>query len=259
MRRDRKPPLNVIISRAAAVLRALKDNSAGLEPADIAERANIPLETAQQLLIVLASNGLISSTGASTRLQLGPAFIRLAASMGSKLIELVNPIIVRLSYDLRETVDLAVLQESSVLFIHQIVGPQRLRAVSAVGEFFPLHCTANGKAILAALEKSAVLRLVPSTLQPFTTKTITSRRALLRQLEKIRDMGVAFDVGEHTLGICAIGASIRDFAGHHLAISVPVPSVRFYDNRGAITDRLLSARHELQQRITKMQAIADWR
>src|SRR3954447_26449380 len=104
MRRNRKPPLNVIISRAAAVLRALKDSSAGLEPADIAERANIPVETAHQLLIILESNGLVSST-ASARLQLGPAFMRLAASMGLTLVEVVNPIIVRLSYELRETVD----------------------------------------------------------------------------------------------------------------------------------------------------------
>jgi DNA-binding IclR family transcriptional regulator len=258
MNRDSNAQLKEVIARAAAVLRTLKDSPAGLEPADIAGRANMPIAAAEQLLIVLESNGLVSGTGVSSRLQLGPAFVRLAASMGPKLVDLVNPLIARLSHELRETVDLAVLQDSSVLFIHQVAGPQRLRAVSAVGESFPLYCTANGKAILATLEKPEILRLLPKALQALTTQTISTRRALLPELAKIRETGVAFDVGEHTLGICAIGTAIRDFAGHHLAISVPVPSVRFYDNRDAIAARLLCARDELQQRITKMQAVADW-
>jgi DNA-binding IclR family transcriptional regulator len=257
--KDRNAPLNEVIARAAAVLRTLKDTGDGLDRQDVAQRANIPIEAAEPLLLALESQGLVRSTGAAGRLELGPAFARLAASMGSKLVELANPIIARFSHELRETVDLAVLNENTVLFIHQIVGPQRLRAVSAVGESFPLYCTANGKAILAALTRSELLRLVPKALPPYTTQTITTRRALLPHLESIRASGVAYDLGEHTLGICAVGAAVRDFAGHHLAISVPVPSVRFYDNRETIATRLLSTRDHLQDRIIKTQAIADWR
>jgi DNA-binding IclR family transcriptional regulator len=257
MSRDGNIRWSEVIAHAAAVLRALKDSESGLDPADIAERIRLPIRSVQRLLVALESSGLISSAGDSRRRQLGPAFVRLAASIGSKLIEIADPVIARLSSELRETVDLAILRGDGVLFIHQFIGPQRLRAVSAVGELFPLHCTANGKAILAALKKTEMLRLVPKSLPAFTANTITTRSALLAELHKIRESGVAFDQGEHTLGICAVGAAIHDAAGHQLAISVPVPSVRFYDNRDVIADRLLSARSELQQRILKTRAIAE--
>ena len=38
------------------------------------------------------------------------------------------------------------VKKDHLVFIDQVIGSQRLRTVSAVGETFPLHCTANGKA-----------------------------------------------------------------------------------------------------------------
>ena len=55
------------------------------------------------------------------------------------------------SRDVKETVDLAVLEHDHVRFVHQIAAIQRLRAVSSVGAVFPAHSTANGKALLAEL------------------------------------------------------------------------------------------------------------
>ena len=46
------------------------------------------------------------------------------------------------------------------MFVDQVIGSQRLRAVSAVGETFPLYCTANGKAYLAALDDAAIAQLI---------------------------------------------------------------------------------------------------
>ena len=46
-------------------------------------------------------------------------------------------------------------------FVDQVPAPRRLRATSAVGELFPLHCTANGKALLAALPAAEAAALLP--------------------------------------------------------------------------------------------------
>ena len=56
------------------------------------------------------------------------------------------------SHRTQETVDLAVLRGDALVFIDQIAGTQRLRAVSSIGEAFPLTSTANGKACLALLD-----------------------------------------------------------------------------------------------------------
>ena len=56
-----------------------------------------------------------------------------------------------MSEELHETVDLSTVKKDHLVFIDQVVGSQRLRTASAVGETFPLYCTANGKAYLAQL------------------------------------------------------------------------------------------------------------
>jgi hypothetical protein len=53
-------------------------------------------------------------------------------------------------------VDLSVLRAGQMWFIDQIESAHRLRAVSAVGERFRLHDTANGKAALALLGAAEV-------------------------------------------------------------------------------------------------------
>ena len=108
-----------------------------------------------------------------------------------------------------------------------MIGPQRLRTVSAVGETFPLYCTANGKAYLAALDEVAVARLIGTSFERRTANTITRLVDLLKELKVVRKTGVAFDREEHTLGICAAGVVMRDPLGNDLAISVPVPAQRF--------------------------------
>ena len=73
----------------------------------------------------------------------------LAAAVHSDLREEIRPFLIQLSNLVNETVDLSVLDNGKVLFVDQIVAPHPLQATSQPGVSFPLHCTANGKAILA--------------------------------------------------------------------------------------------------------------
>jgi DNA-binding IclR family transcriptional regulator len=74
--------------------------------------------------------------------------------------QITRPIMSELSQAVGETVDLSVLKGSVAIFTDQVQGIHRLRAVSAIGETFPLHCTANGKAILSVLSDDKVARLL---------------------------------------------------------------------------------------------------
>ena len=56
--------------------------------------------------------------------------------------------------------------------------------ISRVGASSPIHCTAVGKAILATMPRSRVEELLPELhLERFTRRTMTSREALLKELE----------------------------------------------------------------------------
>ena len=127
--------------------------------------------------------------------------------------------------------------------------PQRLRAVSAVGETFPLYCTANGKAYLAGLDEVAVARLIGTSFERRTPNTITRLNDLLKELKAARKSGVALDLEEHTLGICAAGVVTRDLLGNDIAISVPVPAQRFHQQQKLIVERLLATRRALEEHL----------
>ena len=140
-----------VIARAATILRALEDENAGLSLGQIAQRVNLARSTVQRIVSALETEKLVIAATPNGRVRLGPTILRLAASVRSDFIALARPFLERLSEELHETVDLSTVGKDHLVFIDQVIGPQRLRTVSAVGETFPLYCTANGKAYLAQL------------------------------------------------------------------------------------------------------------
>ncbi|MEJ2432971.1 MAG: IclR family transcriptional regulator [Pseudolabrys sp.] len=235
-----------VIARAATILRALEDEHKGLSLGQIAQRVNLARSTVQRIVAALEMEKLVIAATPNGRVRLGPAILRLAASVRCDLLALARPFLERLSAELHETVDLAMVKKDHLIFIDQVTGSQRLRAVSAVGETFPLYCTANGKGYLAQLTDAGVEKLIGRTYEPRTPHTLTRLDALLEDLAAARREGVAYDREEHTLGICAAGVALHDPLGNPMAISVPVPSQRFEDRASLIAERLIATKHAME-------------
>jgi DNA-binding IclR family transcriptional regulator len=213
------------IARAGSVLRALEVAPHGLALGELSAAVDLPKSTVHRLVAALTEEDLVA-TAADGRIRLGAGLARLGAATQGALADTVRPALQALRSGLDETADLAVLDGASVRFIDQLPAPHRLRAVSAIGSTFPLHCTANGKALLAARTDDQVRALLPERLDRFTPATITRRVDLLAQLGRIRRDEVAFDREEHTEGITAVSAVVRDATGPVAAISVPAPTQR---------------------------------
>jgi DNA-binding IclR family transcriptional regulator len=238
-----------VIARAAAILRALEKQPAGLSLGQIAQRVELARSTVQRIVAALAAEKLLIAASPTGRVRLGPTILRLAASARTDFVAIARPFLIRLSDELSETVDLATIRKDRLVFVDQVIGSQRLRAVSAVGETFPLYCTANGKAYLAELDEVAIARLIGTSFERRTARTITRLDELLRELKAVRKAGVAFDLEEHTLGICAAGVVTRDLLGNAIAISVPVPTQRFQRRQRLIAERLIATRRALEQQL----------
>jgi DNA-binding IclR family transcriptional regulator len=228
------------IARAAAILRALERAPEGLGLGPLAAAVELPKSTVHRLVGALAEEELVDQ-GEDGRVRLGGGLARLAAAGREALADRLRPVLVELRRELDETVDLAVLDGAGARFVDQVPAPHRLRAASAVGEVFPLHCTANGKALLAALPEERVAALLPERLPRLTPRTIASREDLLEQLRAVRRDGFAVDREEHTEGICAVGAAVLDAAGPVAAISVPVPAQRFGGREGELAEKVRAA------------------
>lgn len=231
-----------VIARAANVLRALEDEANGLSLGEIAQRVGLARSTVQRIVAALAQEQFVIAATPKSRVRLGPALIRLASATKMELNRLVRPYMETLARELNETIDLSVTQGKTAVFVEQIPGNHRLRAVSAVGERFPLHCTACGKSLLASLPDEKVDRILDQTLERFTEATVVSRDALMQELQTIRETGLAYDSEEHTEGISAIGTFFQDPLGRSYAISIPTPTTRFERNKSDYETALLKCR-----------------
>jgi DNA-binding IclR family transcriptional regulator len=236
-----------VIARAATILRALEDENAGLSLGQIAQRVNLARSTVQRIVAALETEKLVIAATPNGRVRLGPTILRLAASVRSDFIALARPFLEKLSEELHETVDLSTVKKDHLVFIDQVIGGQRLRTVSAVGETFPLHCTANGKAYLAQLSDAAIEALIGRSYEARTPKSLTKIDGLLVDLKTARRTGVAFDREEHTLGIYAAGVALHDPLGNVVAISVPVPTHRFVNRQALIAEKLLATKMALEK------------
>jgi DNA-binding IclR family transcriptional regulator len=235
-----------VIARAAAILRALEGVPEGLSLGQIASRVGLARSTVQRIAGALEAEKLLIAASPTGRVRLGPGLLRLAGSIEGNSVVMLRPLIARVSAELGETVDLAHVRADHLVFIDQIVGSHRLRAVSAIGEAFPLYCTANGKAALARMEDAAIERLLGRRFPARTPHTHTTLAALLHDLREVRRSAVAIDREEHTLGICAAGIALLDPGGNTVAISVPVPVHRFADSEDRIVAALTRLKTEIE-------------
>ncbi|QCJ42162.1 IclR family transcriptional regulator [Bacillus sp. S3] len=228
-----------VISRAAKILRTLREHPKGLSLSQIAKEVELARSTVQRIVAALEQEKLVTAASTNSGFRLGSEIARLAGAVHSDLREELRPFLIQLSNMVNETVDLSILDNGKVLFVDQIIAAHPLQATSQPGASFPLHCTANGKVILASLPISEVENLLPEQLTRYTNNTITTRDDLIKELETVRREGVAFSREEHIDGICAIGAVVYDRLGNRSAISIPLPSTRFYGNEEKLVSALL--------------------
>jgi DNA-binding IclR family transcriptional regulator len=246
-----------VISRATSILRALQNEPNGLSLSQIAARVSLPRSTVQRIVGALATEGLVMAATSSGRLRLGAEILALAASSKLDTVEMAHPEIKALSEATGETVDLAVLRKDHLVFVDQVVGCQRLRAVSAVGEIFPLHSTANGKACLALMSDAEARRVLPRSLPPIADGTVRSFEEVMKEIEEVRRTRLAFDEEEHTKGISAVGAAFRDRVGLIYAVSVPAPTARFNTERERLKSLLLATLDRLVEHVGSQAPDAD--
>jgi IclR family acetate operon transcriptional repressor len=236
-----------VIARAIAVMKACNALGPGLSLGEIAKHVGLPRSTVQRIVQSLTEGGFLVSQGRSRTIALGPDLLAMGANATNNFFELAHPYLKALAEETGETVDLARFNRNHMVFIDQVAGAHRLRAVSSVGDIFPLHCTANGKAALALLDDENLLAVLKGELTAFTPNTITEPETLRAKIEQLRSGTVAVDNEEHSLGICAIGSGFTDAARQIYAVSIPIPAVRFADKRPKCEPLLLSAVRSIER------------
>ncbi|MGM7671196.1 IclR family transcriptional regulator [Microbacterium sp. A93] len=218
------------VDRAAAVLQILaREGQAGVS--EIAAEMGIHKSTVSRLLAALVARELVQQDRDRGKYQLGFGILRLAAAIPGRLnlVQEAGPILRELAASARETVNLAVLRSGYAVNVDQARGPSTLGTQDWVGSLTPLHATASGKVLLAALtaeERGALLK--GTRLPRFTSRTITSRVRLEEELLAVARAGLATACQEYEIGLVSAAVPVRDHRGVVIAgISVSGPEFRF--------------------------------
>jgi DNA-binding IclR family transcriptional regulator len=140
-----------------------------------------------------------------------------------------------------ETTQLCCHTEAFCVVIEQLPALHPFKYIVDLGSRPPAHCCAPGKAMLAFLPEGELDAILPQIrFERHTAHTITNRRALLVELERIRACGYGLDRGEHFDGIHCVAAPLLDRHGHAIAaITIAGPAARIPESRFEEIGRLI--------------------
>jgi DNA-binding IclR family transcriptional regulator len=205
------------VARALALLDALADSDGGLGVNELARRIGVNPSTAWRLLATLERGGLVERDPSGSY-RLGLRLVALSDRVLARLDvrELSRPWLETLVAQTGETATLSVPGVGEAITIDFVPSPSSVVSMARVGRSSVLHATAAGKVMLAFAGGE---RVAPSSrLQAFTHRTITDRRALEEEIERVRDSGVAEAVGEREPDLAALAVPVLGRGGELVAI-----------------------------------------
>jgi|SRR5690606_19301960 len=218
------------VDKAMALLSAFGEEAAtGVGVSELARRAELSKSTAFRLLASLQSNGAVERAGNAYRL--GKMIQNLGTTQESdlhaRLRDALTPYMVNLYETTRQTVHLAVLQGTDVVYLNKLYGQLAVRSPSRIGGRLPSYCTAVGKVLLAYNLDAAEIVLTKD-MHAWTEHTITESYRLSAELTAIRKNNVGYDREEILMGLNCVAAPVFDGTGKAVAaLSISGPTGRF--------------------------------
>ena len=219
------------LAKALRLLDALGRSESGASIAALSKELKMGKSTIHRLLATLREFDLVWFDPSTSNYSLGTRILRWNDLLVRQNLVIRHgwPILRELVQSCHETASLAVLEGTEVMFIARCESTQRLRMSEAVGSRNPAHCTALGKAILAALSEKDFLKVYDGmeSLKAVTPNSITSRDKLWDHLRNVQQEGVAYDFEENVSGGVCIGTAIRNHTGNVVAgMSLSMPTQR---------------------------------
>jgi len=205
--------------------------------AELGRELNVAVSTAHRLLNIMRAHDFVEQDLHSRRYRLGPAALKLGRQTrgDQNLVTAGHPHLARLGAELDETVNLIVLDGAEALFVDGVQGRQPLRVATRTGARLPAYATAGGKVLLAHMPPAIIRSYYPGELRRVTRHTLADLASLERELEQVRELGYALNLGEHLTEVSAIAVPVDGSHGRPIAaLTVAAPSTRW--NRARLTE-----------------------
>ena len=217
------------LDRALALLEHLARRP-GLSLTELAEETGQAVATVFRALVTLQAHGMVELEEPGQFWHVGPGAFRVGSAFlrRTKVVERARNAMDALMRDTGETANLGIEMKDEVLFLAQVETHEAIRAFFPPGTRSAMHASGIGKALLAWYPEDKARGIVARKgLQRFTSLSLTSEAALMRDLARTRERGFAIDDQERTEGMRCVAAPIFNTHGEPVAgLSVSGPAFR---------------------------------
>ena len=207
------------MARALSILELFNDRRLELTTNAIAQLTGLNRGTTYRFCRTLLSLGYLEEVEPST-FRPGVKCISLAqAALGSReIVQIAMPYLNRLHESLNESVNMAILDDTEIVYVVRLLSSDLLTLRLGVGSRMPAYATSLGRAMLAFLPPNvAADNLDRSEITALTPWTLTSRTAIEKDLAAIRSNGYAYNDQGVAAGVRGIAAPVLDARGRPLA------------------------------------------
>lgn len=219
---------------------------------DVASELDIGYSTAHNHLATLQHEGFLVEEDGVYKLGMKLLKYGSSASRNIPYIQVIRRHIMELAERLELEIEFLVEERGRIVSIidtgHTLTKYSTTDTNLDIGDFYPMTCTASGKAILAEMSADRVDEVLDSWGLPAATPhSITDRETLYAELEQIREQGYSRADQEVIEGFDNIGVAIEAPSGTIIgAITVGWPTYHFEDD---IPQHVLNALRETKENI----------
>lgn len=217
-----QPIMPTAVGKVLAILDAFGPGRPALSLSELARRSGLPLSTTHRLVAeLLAWGGLERGDDQRYRIGLHLWEVAALAPRGPGLRETAMPYLSDLYEATRENVQLAVREDTELVFVERLAGRCSVPIRTRVGGRFPVSVSGAGLVLLAYASGEVQERVLSQPVRRFTPCTLVSPLQLRRALAEVRRCGIAVSDRQVSMDSISVAAPITGRGGAvEAAISV---------------------------------------
>jgi IclR family pca regulon transcriptional regulator len=217
------------LARGLEVIRAFTRANPRMTLSEIARATGMSRATVRRFLLTLVNEGYAETDGKYFGLKPKVLELGYAALSSMTMLDVMQPIMVRLAETVEESVFAAVLDDTDVVYIASAAPPERIVSISvSVGSRAPAHAVSSGRVLIASLsDEEQDVYFQHAKLTQLTPQTVTSKVKLRSLIEEARVKDWSIVDQELEIGLRSISVPVRDRSGKVVAaLNVACPSSR---------------------------------
>ncbi|QBJ96484.1 IclR family transcriptional regulator [Rhodococcus sp. ABRD24] len=198
-----------VVRRMSELLTAFGPSDTYLGINELARRTGIPKATVSRLIKDMERERFVERRGSQIGLGLKLFELGERASRRRSVREIALPFLADLREATGQTVHLAILDGTEVVYVEILRGRDAPWLPSGVGGRLPAHATGVGKVLLAHSPPEVLDAVLAAGLTPVGPRTVTLPAPFVRQLRRIAETGIAYEHEESAPGVACVASSVR--------------------------------------------------